>query len=206
MFQDTKNTNEPKDPQAGSEPQYSSNLLEIKTAFTKEGFSIFKAQDVPEVAEVFEAAATLDYLKPYANRGQTRGAILLRDLTWQIDAEVREFTEKIESCALKSIMAATLDQPSIELGEVLLNNYSKGESLARHKDGSYRPTLKAVLLFYLTPTSDSALHIEGKNNQVINPFLKGGDCILLSPDLYHWVEEVKTPRRSLLIELKAPEK
>lgn len=206
MLEDPKSTNNHQGAQPEQGTEYASSLLEIKNKFIENGFSIFKAQDIPEIAEIFDATATLDYLQPYANRGQTRGAILLRDLTWQIDGVVRTFTESIQGESLKSVMAAILDQTSVESGEVLLNNYSPGESLSRHKDGEYRPTLKAVLLFYLPPTSDNALHIECKDNKIINPLLKAGDCILLSPDLYHWVEEVKTPRRSLLIELQSPQK
>jgi hypothetical protein len=178
------------------------NIQRIREVFKTTGFISFKADALPEIEQAYKTAELLSELNPHPRRGQTRGVEVLQDYPW--DKNAVELVRIARDKPLIDCMKMLLSEQDLKSGTVLLNNYRPGERLERHRDGIYRPDLKAVLLVYLSPTSDTALHIENKQGEDINPKLEAGDCILLHPDIYHWVEPVQTNRKSVLIEFSDP--
>lgn len=178
------------------------NIRTIRETFLNDGFSKFKADSIPEIQTAYQTAELLSKVVPYPRRGQTRGVEVLQDYPW--DKNAVDLMSIVRDKSLIDCMKMLLSEQDLKSGTVLLNNYRPGEQLERHKDGSYRPDLKAVLLLYLAPTSDTALHLETRDGKDINPRLEAGDCILLHPDIYHWVEPVQSNRRSVLIEFSDP--
>jgi hypothetical protein len=179
-----------------------SNIRHIQESFKTTGFASFKANSIPEIEQAYKTAELLDKVNPTPRRGQTRGVEILQD--YPFDKHAIELMQIVRDKPLVDCLKMLLSEQDLKSGTVLLNNYRPGEMLERHRDGVYRPDLKGVLLIYLPPTSDTALHLETRDGEKINPRLEAGDCILLHPDIYHWVEPVQSPRRSVLIEFSDP--
>jgi hypothetical protein len=179
-------------------------LQSINQAFQQHGYVQFRVDDFSETEKLNYHLKSAEGVECHAGRYQTRGAMVLTDHMWITDPKLADLFSFLKNGALVEFAKISLNQPEISIGTVLLNTYNKNEFLERHKDGEYRPDLVAVLLIYMNPTSDNALEIELGKGQSIRPNLRAGDCILLSPQLYHTVHPVESPRKSLLIEFKDP--
>ncbi len=172
--------------------------------FELHGYYIFKVDQCDNLSNLPKALNSIANIQQSAERGQTRGVVDLTDYMWSSNQKVSKFLEYIKGSEVAEFARVALNKPEIQIGTVLLNTYHRNEFLERHKDGQYRPDLFAVLLVYMTPTADNALELELKSGEKIRPKLEAGDCILLSPDLYHTVHPVESSRKSLLIEFKNP--
>lgn len=179
-------------------------IQDINNQFEDKGYAQFRVESFSELVSLNDHLKSAEDIDCRAGRYQTRGAIVLNDYMWVCNPKFAGLFSFLKNGEIVEFAKKTLNQPEISIGTVLLNNYHKNEFLDRHKDGEYRPDLLAVLLVYMNPTSDNALEIELKNGEQIRPHLQAGDCILLSPQLYHTVHPVESPRKSLLIEFKDP--